>query len=110
MTAGRLDDEPDVVFPLQYDSHFVKVVKTSPPMVFVQDVKSFSYYLDAVTLEVRVPRCELPPVRDICGWETKVCYLTQTNEVIIFDVKQKFVGNSGYYLKTASPVNVEITN
>jgi len=30
--------------------------------------------------------------------------------VIIFDVKQKLVGNSGYYLKNASPVNVEITN
>lgn len=30
--------------------------------------------------------------------------------VIIFDIKQKLVGNSGYYLKNASPVNVEITN
>lgn len=30
--------------------------------------------------------------------------------IIIFDVKQKLVGNSGYYLKNASPVNVEITN
>ena len=30
--------------------------------------------------------------------------------VVIFDVKQKLVGNSGYYLKNASPVNVEITN
>ena len=30
--------------------------------------------------------------------------------VIIFDIKQKLVGNSGYYLKYASPVNVEITN
>ena len=30
--------------------------------------------------------------------------------VIVFDVKQKLVGNSGYYLKNASPVNVEITN
>ena len=30
--------------------------------------------------------------------------------VIIFDIKQKLQGNSGYYLKNASPVNVEITN
>ena len=30
--------------------------------------------------------------------------------VIIFDIKQSLVGNSGYYLKNASPVNVEITN
>ena len=30
--------------------------------------------------------------------------------VVIFDMKQKLVGNSGYYLKNASPVNVEITN
>jgi len=30
--------------------------------------------------------------------------------IIIFDVKQKLVGNSGYYLKNASPVNIEITN
>ena len=30
--------------------------------------------------------------------------------VIVFDIKQKLVGNSGYYLKNASPVNVEITN
>jgi len=30
--------------------------------------------------------------------------------VIIFDIKQKLVGNSGYYLKNASAVNVEITN
>lgn len=30
--------------------------------------------------------------------------------VVIFDVKQKLVGNTGYYLKNASPVNVEITN
>lgn len=30
--------------------------------------------------------------------------------VIIFDVKQKLQGNSGYYLKNASPVNIEITN
>ncbi len=30
--------------------------------------------------------------------------------VIIFDVKQKLIGNSGYYLKNASPVNIEITN
>ena len=30
--------------------------------------------------------------------------------VIIFDIKQKLKGNSGYYLKNASPVNVEITN
>ncbi|MDH3321367.1 MAG: gliding motility protein GldM [Flavobacteriaceae bacterium] len=34
----------------------------------------------------------------------------QGDAVIIFDVKQKLVGNSGYYLKNASPVNVEITN
>ncbi len=30
--------------------------------------------------------------------------------VVIFQIKQKLVGNSGYYLKNASPVNVEITN
>ncbi|MCK5678486.1 MAG: gliding motility protein GldM [Flavobacteriaceae bacterium] len=30
--------------------------------------------------------------------------------VIVFDVKQKLQGNSGYYLKNASPVNIEITN
>ena len=30
--------------------------------------------------------------------------------VIIFDIKQSLAGNSGYYLKNASPVNVEITN
>ncbi len=30
--------------------------------------------------------------------------------VIIFDIKQKLQGNSGYYLKNASPVNIEITN
>ncbi len=30
--------------------------------------------------------------------------------VIIFDMKQKLIGSSGYYLKNASPVNVEITN
>lgn len=30
--------------------------------------------------------------------------------VIVFDIKQKLQGNSGYYLKNASPVNVEITN
>lgn len=30
--------------------------------------------------------------------------------VIIFDIKQKLQGNTGYYLKNASPVNVEITN
>jgi gliding motility-associated protein GldM len=30
--------------------------------------------------------------------------------VIVFDIKQRLVGNSGYYLKNASPVNVEITN
>ncbi len=30
--------------------------------------------------------------------------------VVIFDLKQKLVGNSGYYLKNASPVNIEITN
>jgi gliding motility-associated protein GldM len=29
---------------------------------------------------------------------------------IIFDIKQSLAGNSGYYLKNASPVNVEITN
>jgi gliding motility-associated protein GldM len=30
--------------------------------------------------------------------------------VIIFDIQQKLQGNSGYYLKNASPVNIEITN
>jgi gliding motility-associated protein GldM len=30
--------------------------------------------------------------------------------VIIFDLKQKLQGNSGYYLKNANAVNVEITN
>jgi gliding motility-associated protein GldM len=30
--------------------------------------------------------------------------------IVIFDLKQKLIGNSGYYLKNASPVNVEITN
>lgn len=30
--------------------------------------------------------------------------------VIIFDIEQKLQGNSGYYLKNASPVNIEITN
>lgn len=30
--------------------------------------------------------------------------------VVIFDLKQSLSGNSGYYLKNASPVNVEITN
>jgi gliding motility-associated protein GldM len=30
--------------------------------------------------------------------------------VVIFDLKQKLIGNTGYYLKNASPVNVEITN
>lgn len=30
--------------------------------------------------------------------------------IIIFDIQQKLQGNSGYYLKNASPVNVEITN
>jgi len=30
--------------------------------------------------------------------------------VIVFDIKQKLQGNTGYYLKNASPVNVEITN
>ena len=34
----------------------------------------------------------------------------QGDVVIIFDIKQKLVGNDGYYLKNASPVNVEITN
>ncbi|MEN8186926.1 MAG: gliding motility protein GldM [Bacteroidota bacterium] len=30
--------------------------------------------------------------------------------VVIFDIKQKLIGNTSYYLKNASPVNVEITN
>ena len=30
--------------------------------------------------------------------------------VVIFDLKQKLIGNSSYYLKNAQPVNVEITN
>ncbi len=30
--------------------------------------------------------------------------------VVIFDIQQKLQGNTGYYLKNANPVNVEITN
>ena len=53
-----------------------------------------SFYLDALTLK-EVEACDLPRVRDICGWLSKVCFLTKTNEIIIFDVANLRVAEKG---------------
>ena len=77
---------PDFVFDLKINTNGFSVKVPGQPTVIVKGTK---FNAAAIRVLQRARRGDV---------------------VVIFDLKQKLVGNSGYYLKNASPVNIEITN